>query len=202
MADNQSAGPQTNPAGGERGGRRRGGGRGGASHNSNRTDHRRNEGGRTEGGVGETRNYRGRGGGRRGRGGHGNERNIPPRTATSGGGGQPPGEDPDGPGTSGDHPTGDAIKVEGEATATTTGKQLITAATDEPDDGEVCFICASTVEHTSVAPCNHRTCHICALRLRALYKNKACAHCRVCQIPGPPSFGPDLTRTSRLSHRL
>jgi ribosome assembly protein 4 len=57
---------------------------------------------------------------------------------------------------------------------------LVTAATDEPDDGEVCFICASTVEHTSVAPCNHRTCHICALRLRALYKNKACAHCRVC----------------------
>jgi hypothetical protein len=31
-----------------------------------------------------------------------------------------------------------------------------------------------------VSPCNHRTCHICALRLRALYKNKACAHCRVC----------------------
>jgi hypothetical protein len=31
----------------------------------------------------------------------------------------------------------------------------------------------------SVAPCNHRTCHICALRLRALYKTKACAHCRV-----------------------
>lgn len=181
MADNHSAGLQTNPAGGERGGRRRGSGRGGASHNPNRTDNRRNEGGRAEGG--EPRNYRGRGGGgRRGRGhshGHGNERNNPPRTATSGGGGQPPGEDPDGPGTSGDHPTGDAIKGEGEAA--TTGKQLVAeAATDEPDDGEVCFICASTVEHTSVAPCNHRTCHICALRLRALYKNKACAHCRVC----------------------
>lgn len=172
MADNnQSAGPQNNPAGGERGGRRRGGGRGGAFHNSNRTDHRRNEE-RTEGG--EPRNFRGRGG-RRGRG-HGNERNNP-RTATSGGGGQPPGEDPNGTGTSGDRPTGDAVNEEGEATAT--GKQLVTAATDEPDDGEVCFICASTVEHTSVAPCNHRTCHICALRLRALYKNKACAHCRV-----------------------
>ncbi|PLN75259.1 hypothetical protein BDW42DRAFT_181073 [Aspergillus taichungensis] len=69
-------------------------------------------------------------------------------------------------------------------TATPTGvlskaKQATAPATDDDaDDGEVCFICASTVEHTSVSPCNHRTCHICALRLRALYKNKACAHCR------------------------
>jgi len=46
-------------------------------------------------------------------------------------------------------------------------------------EAEVCFICASSVVHNSVAPCNHRTCHICALRLRALYKTKACAHCRV-----------------------
>ncbi|KAL9091695.1 MAG: hypothetical protein Q9165_004771 [Trypethelium subeluteriae] len=45
-------------------------------------------------------------------------------------------------------------------------------------EAEVCFICASPVEHNSVAPCNHRTCHICALRMRALYKTKACAHCR------------------------
>ncbi|CAL5865939.1 uncharacterized protein PFLUO_LOCUS146 [Penicillium psychrofluorescens] len=58
------------------------------------------------------------------------------------------------------------------------GKKKFTPATDDADDGEVCFICASRVEHTSVSPCNHRTCHICALRLRALYKNKACAHCR------------------------
>ncbi|MCJ1371699.1 hypothetical protein MMC20_002918 [Loxospora ochrophaea] len=45
-------------------------------------------------------------------------------------------------------------------------------------EAEVCFICASPVVHNSVAPCNHRTCHICALRLRALYKSRACAHCR------------------------
>lgn len=56
----------------------------------------------------------------------------------------------------------------------------VPVATDDADDGEICFICASDVTHTSVSPCNHRTCHICALRLRALYKNKACAHCRVC----------------------
>jgi E3 ubiquitin-protein ligase ZNF598 len=47
-------------------------------------------------------------------------------------------------------------------------------------EAEVCFICASPVVHNSVAPCNHRTCHICALRMRALYKTKDCAHCRVC----------------------
>jgi hypothetical protein len=54
---------------------------------------------------------------------------------------------------------------------------------DAPDgddvEAEVCFICASPVVHNSVAPCNHRTCHICALRMRALYKTKDCAHCRV-----------------------
>ncbi|KAG7283982.1 hypothetical protein NEMBOFW57_010340 [Staphylotrichum longicolle] len=48
------------------------------------------------------------------------------------------------------------------------------------DDGdvEVCFICANPISHHSVAPCNHITCHICALRLRALYKSKDCPHCR------------------------
>ena len=50
---------------------------------------------------------------------------------------------------------------------------------EEDMEAEVCFICASSVVHNSVAPCNHRTCHICSLRLRALYKTKACAHCRV-----------------------
>ena len=50
--------------------------------------------------------------------------------------------------------------------------------TTEDVEAEVCFICASPVVHNSLAPCNHRTCHICALRLRALYKTRACAHCR------------------------
>lgn len=42
----------------------------------------------------------------------------------------------------------------------------------------VCFICADPVKYSAIAPCNHATCHICSLRLRALYKTKACAHCR------------------------
>ena len=49
----------------------------------------------------------------------------------------------------------------------------------QDDDAEVCFICANPITHHSVAPCGHSTCHICALRLRALYKNKDCPHCRV-----------------------
>lgn len=69
------------------------------------------------------------------------------------------------------------------APTATVGSKALPVATDDADDGEVCFICASKVEHTSVSPCNHRTCHICALRLRALYKNKGCAHCRV-SLPG------------------
>ncbi len=45
---------------------------------------------------------------------------------------------------------------------------------DDDEDVEICFICANPIIHHSVAPCNHITCHICALRLRALYKNKDC----------------------------
>jgi hypothetical protein len=52
------------------------------------------------------------------------------------------------------------------------------ASNDDDPDVEVCFICASPVQHTAVAPCNHRSCHICSIRMRALYKTKACAHCR------------------------
>ena len=69
--------------------------------------------------------------------------------------------------------TEDARKVEGD------GDDLEQEDGGEGTEDEVCFICASPVVHSSIAPCNHRTCHICALRLRALYKTRTCAHCRV-----------------------
>lgn len=80
-----------------------------------------------------------------------------------------------GGGTFGGRLTKDATNAEGE---------VLTQAQDsngeeEEDEREVCFICASPVVYQSTAPCNHQTCHICALRLRALYKTRACAHCRV-----------------------
>lgn len=49
----------------------------------------------------------------------------------------------------------------------------------EADDGTVCWICAEPVKYYSVSQCNHRTCHVCALRLRALYKKLECTFCKV-----------------------
>lgn len=69
----------------------------------------------------------------------------------------------------------------------------------EAEDVEVCFICASPIDHTAIAPCNHQTCHICALRLRALYKTRACAHCRVCPLA---HYIGSLLTISRLNHHL
>ena len=83
-----------------------------------------------------------------------------------------------GRGTSGGRSTRDAETREGELME---GK--LHEEEEEDVEAEVCFICASPVIHNSVAPCNHRTCHICALRLRALYKTRACAHCRVSSAP-------------------
>lgn len=80
-----------------------------------------------------------------------------------------------GGGTFGGRLTKDATKAEGEALTPSHDPN----GEEEEDEGEVCFICASPVVYHSVAPCNHQTCHICALRLRALYKTRACAHCRV-----------------------
>jgi len=52
------------------------------------------------------------------------------------------------------------------------------AASDDAES-EICFICADPVRYIAMPPCNHPTCHICSLRMRALYKSKTCAHCRV-----------------------
>lgn len=46
----------------------------------------------------------------------------------------------------------------------------------EPSD-EHCFICAEPVSIFALPPCNHRTCHVCSVRLRALYKKTACTFC-------------------------
>ncbi|KOS21216.1 LIM domain and RING finger protein [Escovopsis weberi] len=51
-------------------------------------------------------------------------------------------------------------------------------AAQDDEDEEVCFICANPVAHHSISSCNHKTCHICGLRMRALYKSNDCAHCR------------------------
>lgn len=114
---------------------------------------------------------RGRGRGRGGRGGRGNRDRASsqpqatgpidgPNPTTA-----PPPPQPGGGGVLGDRLTKNALKDPSGESAQGT-------------EVEVCFICANPVVHQSVAPCDHRTCHICALRMRALYKTKACAHCR------------------------
>lgn len=92
-----------------------------------------------------------RGGGSRGRGGHTGDKGKAPVTEPNGTGSTP------------------SIPL---------AKPKLPSSDNEDVDGEVCFICASPVQHTAVAPCNHRTCHICSIRMRALYKTKSCAHCR------------------------
>ncbi|KAJ1965727.1 hypothetical protein GGI12_000555 [Dipsacomyces acuminosporus] len=51
-------------------------------------------------------------------------------------------------------------------------------ASDEDEDENICFICADPVKFYAVGPCDHRTCHLCSLRLRALFKSKACPYCK------------------------
>ncbi|KAI5985418.1 hypothetical protein EDC04DRAFT_1583940 [Pisolithus marmoratus] len=53
---------------------------------------------------------------------------------------------------------------------------------DDVSDSAVCFICAEPVKYYSVSACNHRTCHVCALRLRALYKKLDCTFCKEPQV--------------------
>lgn len=55
----------------------------------------------------------------------------------------------------------------------------VTAPEPSESGEEVCWICAEPVKYYSVSQCNHRTCHVCALRLRALYKRNDCTFCKV-----------------------
>lgn len=64
------------------------------------------------------------------------------------------------------------------ANAKQTGK-AIAVAEEEEDDSDVCWICAESIKYYSLSECNRRTCHICALRLRALYKKKECTFCNL-----------------------
>lgn len=63
----------------------------------------------------------------------------------------------------------------------TASPKIVKADADAEDDeeAEVCVICAEPVKFYSVSQCNHRVCHVCSLRLRALYKNLDCTLCKV-----------------------
>lgn len=54
-------------------------------------------------------------------------------------------------------------------------KQDITSEEDSP----ACWICAEPIKFYALSECNHRTCHVCSVRLRALYKKMDCTFCKV-----------------------
>lgn len=58
-------------------------------------------------------------------------------------------------------------------------KAKVEESDDEEEEGELCFICTEPVTTFAVAQCDHRTCHRCSLRLRALYETRNCAYCKV-----------------------
>jgi hypothetical protein len=127
-------------------------GRGRGAHNG--SEDRQEHTGQRGRGRGDFPNGRGRGRGQKdGAGNRGGQATEKGKAATGGGEGQ-------------------------SQAPTTIPKVVLPQSDDEDPDAEVCFICASPVQHTAIAPCNHRTCHICSIRMRALYKTKACAHCR------------------------
>lgn len=188
MASTDSAAPvsaptQTNAT--SRGGRggRRGRGRGGnngkgpndASMNSIPSD-RGEDRLQGENGVNSGRGRGGRGRGRGGRGGRGNrDRTSSQSHPTAAPSDQDPTPAPPPPQPGGDASLGGRLPK--DAKANTEGDATGDAVTDD-GEGEICWICAAPRQIWSVAPCNHHTCQICTLRMRALYKSKACAHCR------------------------
>lgn len=68
------------------------------------------------------------------------------------------------------------------------GKLPSKTAIETPEiENESCIICASDIIHESFGPCNHRTCHVCSVRMRVLFKDKTCTLCRVSR-KEKPSF--------------
>ena len=74
--------------------------------------------------------------------------------------------------------TTDGVKIDADSAAVADVSSSQTEALE--DDGQdLCWICAEPVKYYAVSECNHRTCHVCALRLRALYKKLDCTFCKV-----------------------
>ena len=83
--------------------------------------------------------------------------------------------------TAGNVETPKPTSIDAPATDETKQEELdVENNTDQQDDEQgVCWICAESVKFYSLSECNHRTCHVCALRLRALYKKLECTFCKV-----------------------
>lgn len=71
-----------------------------------------------------------------------------------------------------------ALQAKDAETAADDGADTAEAGHDEEDERDICFICAEYVQLYSLPPCDHRVCHICAMRLRALWKKRECTFCK------------------------
>ncbi|CAL1705376.1 unnamed protein product [Somion occarium] len=69
-------------------------------------------------------------------------------------------------------------------------------STTDADEVDICWICAEPVKYYSVSQCNHRTCHVCGLRLRALYKKLECTFCKEPQPSAIFTTSPDAPWSS------
>lgn len=59
---------------------------------------------------------------------------------------------------------------------------------------ETCFICAEPVHILALPPCSHKTCHVCFVRLKALYKKTTCTFCNQDFGNQPVVFTRDATK--------
>lgn len=50
---------------------------------------------------------------------------------------------------------------------------------EEEEEEEDCFLCASEGLIWALPECGHKTCHVCSMRMRALFKNFDCTFCKV-----------------------
>ncbi|KAJ3329827.1 hypothetical protein HDU76_007063 [Blyttiomyces sp. JEL0837] len=57
-------------------------------------------------------------------------------------------------------------------------KAALVAAKQDNKHDDTCFICTDPVTWYAVGECNHRVCHLCSLRMRALFKDQHCSMCK------------------------
>jgi len=95
---------------------------------------------------------------------------------------------PNAPASSSPTPNDEEIDSSSKNTENPTDLQQPDDASQEQD---LCWICAEPIKYYAVSECNHRTCHVCALRLRALYKKLDCTFCKV-RVCVPPAAWTDL----------
>ncbi|CAD6504868.1 BgTH12-07971 [Blumeria graminis f. sp. triticale] len=76
--------------------------------------------------------------------------------------------------------SGDSKSVATDLTSGSSNFQIINKESSEEssNDPETCIICASEIIHEGLGPCNHRTCHVCCIRMRVLFKDETCTLCR------------------------